>query len=141
MSVIMSVIPGVYASYSGKWSPLKPNQIVAFNHGKSQLKEIMSSMGGPAPKYTKVVGNDSEGQTYAILRDNSTGQTMDDCSYLIQLYPGNYHQILEIPPPPTIIAGDDPTVNQVDVHGRGRKKHARSKKTIFLKKRRTIRRK
>ncbi len=138
----MSVIPGVYVSYNGNWSPLKPNQIIAFNDGKSQLKKIMSSMGGPAPKYTKVVGNDREGQTYAILRDNSTGQTMDDCSYLIQLYPRNYHQILEIPPPPTIIAGDDPTVNDLEVHRvGGRKKHSRSKKTIFLKKRRTIRRK
>ncbi len=134
----MSVTPGVYVSYDRIWTPLKKNQIVAFNHGKQQLQDIMSSMGGPSPKYTKVFGYDGERNEYAILRDNST-----DCSYLIQLGDTNYHQILEIPSPPTVIDGSDPTVNQLDVHdyARGNKKNTRSKKNKISKKRRTIRRK
>ena len=132
----MSVMPGVYASINGEWQKLRQDQIDAFNDGKKKLLNFSPSMGGSPPQYDKVFGNNK----YAILRDNTTG-TKWNCSYLIQLGDGNYHQILEIPPPPTIIAGDDSTVNQLDDHGRGRKKHSRSKKTIFLKKRRTIRRK
>jgi hypothetical protein len=137
MSAMISIQPGVYASYNGAWSNLRQNQIDAFNNGKKQLLEFMPSMGGPAPKYDKVFGNDDKGQTYAILRDNTTGD-MFNCSYLIQLGDTNYHQILEIPSPPTIIYGNDSTVNNLDVRGRGIKKHSRSKK---IKKRRTIRRK
>lgn len=134
----MSVAPGVYVSYDGKWSKLRENQTDAFNHGKSQLLQIMPSMGGgPAPKYDKVNGNDGTGQTYAILRDNTTGD-MFNCSYLIQLHPGNYHQILEIPFPPTKI---DPESIVGMVAGMGIKKNKRSKKANVQKKRRTFRRK
>ena len=87
--------PGVYASIEGKWMLLKPNQLEAFNNYKEE--QGMYSMGHD-PEYGTDCGVDSTGQRYNIIYALCTKK-----SY-IQLGDGEYHEILEIPPPPVAVS-------------------------------------
>ena len=87
--------PGVYASIEGKWMLLKPNQLEAFKNYKG--KQGMYSMGHD-PEYGGDHGVDSAGQRYNIIYDLYTKKSH------IQLGDGEYHEILEVPPPPVAVS-------------------------------------